>query len=74
MVAGELLVGALPIEHHLEPGSPGGFEHAPLGEDAGAAVGLVLMPGDPLGQRKGVLDARVAPMRDALRALDNRTP
>ena len=72
MVAGELLIGALSVEHHLEPGPPSGFEHAPLGKDAGAAVGLVLMPGDPLGQGKGVLEARIAPMRDALRPLDDR--
>src|SRR5262245_51086620 len=72
MVPGELLIRTLSIEHHLEACTPSGVEHAPLGKDARAAVGLVLMPGNPLGQRKGVLETRIAPMRVALRALDHR--
>ena len=71
MIAGELLVRALAVEHHLEPGLSCLAEHGPLREDAGAAVRLVLMPGDTLGFGKSVLVPRIAPMRNGPGALDH---
>ena len=72
MIAGQLLVGALSVEHYFEAVALGGGEHTPLCKYARAAVRFVLVPGDSLGQRKGVLEARVAPMRCALGALNHR--
>ena len=49
MIAGKLLIGALAVQHHLETGAARRLEHGPLGENAGAAIGLVLLPGNTLG-------------------------
>src|SRR5438105_2978919 len=72
VISSELLVGALPVEHHFEPRSAGLLEYTPLRENAGAAIRLVLVPGDPFGQSERVLETRVAPVGDAPRALDHR--
>ena len=72
MVAGELFVRALPIEHDLEAGAARLLEDAPLRKDAGAAIGLVLVPGDLLGLSKDVFDSRIAPVRNAVRQLNHR--
>jgi len=49
IAAGELLIGALAVQHYLETGAARSLEHRPLGKNAGAAIGLVLLPSNPLG-------------------------
>src|SRR5215470_10446024 len=44
MVASELFVGALPVEHHAQVKLLGLLEYAPLREDRGAPERLVLVP------------------------------
>src|SRR6266851_341780 len=71
VVAGKLLIRALPVEHHLETGAACLVEDAPLRKDAGAAVRLVLVPSNALGQRKGIFPPRIAPMGNTFAVLDH---
>ena len=47
-IAGEHLVGALAIEHHLDAGAARGREHPMLGVDAGADKGQILIGDQPV--------------------------
>ena len=64
MVSGKLLIRALSIEHNLEPGAPRFGEDAPLREDTGAAIWLVLVPGKAFGQGKRIREMLVE-MKDS---------
>src|SRR5687767_14572834 len=47
-IAGELLITALPIQHHLQPSVSGSSEDAPLAEHAGRAKWFVHVPQDTI--------------------------
>jgi hypothetical protein len=72
MVAGERLVGALTVEHHLDAGPARFGEDAPLREDGGRAEGLILVPCDLRGAPKDVLGPRKDVVRDRAGLRDHR--
>src|SRR5262245_16938279 len=57
MVAGELLVGPLSVEHDFDAGTMGLTKNAPLGEDRGRTEGLVLMPANVRCARENIFSA-----------------
>lgn len=71
MVPCELFIRALAVQHYFEAGPARLGEHAPLRENAGAAIRLILMPSDTLCFCKGVFEPGMAPMRYGRGPVDN---
>src|ERR1700723_3280392 len=68
VISGQLFVGALAVQHHLDSGRLCRREDAPLRENACAAIRLVLMPGDFFCLHKCIIDAWIYVVRIATRA------
>src|SRR5262245_255471 len=68
LVAGELLIRALAVEHDLDLVAGGELEDVPLGVNAGRAERLVLVPSNAIERRKQLVEARANVVRVGTRA------